>query len=68
MRFKQDESVAPQDELEEEEVLEEGLGEDGKENDDDEAEWIVIEGSEYMDDESEGEDVRWDLKRRMRRR
>ncbi|KAI7158746.1 hypothetical protein D0869_12071 [Hortaea werneckii] len=68
MGFKQDESVAPQDELEEEEVLEEGLGEDGKENDDDEAEWIVIEGSEYMDDESEGEDVRWDLKRRMRRR
>ncbi|KAI7311313.1 hypothetical protein KC315_g12354 [Hortaea werneckii] len=65
--FKQDESVAPQDEIETEgegeKLSEVVVGDDG-----DETEWIVIEGSEYEDGELEGEDVRWELKKRMRRR
>ncbi|KAI7171609.1 hypothetical protein KC352_g24887, partial [Hortaea werneckii] len=65
--FLQDESVVSQDE-EEEEVREEGLSEVVERVGSDESGWIFIEGSEYGDDELEGEDVRWGLKRRMRRR
>ncbi|KAI7084921.1 hypothetical protein KC356_g6355 [Hortaea werneckii] len=67
--FKQDESVAPQDEVEMDvQEEEEEVGEVVKGDHSDETEWIVIEGSEYDDGELEGEDVRWELKRRMRRR
>ncbi|RMY49043.1 hypothetical protein D0863_15246 [Hortaea werneckii] len=65
--FLQDESPASQDEVEEE-VREEGLSEEVEGVGSDESGWIFIEGSEYGDEELEGEDVRWELKRRMRRR
>ncbi|KAI7181887.1 hypothetical protein KC363_g9001 [Hortaea werneckii] len=64
--FTLEESAAPQDEVEVDVQEEEGEVVKGYESD--ETEWIVIEGSEYDDGELEGEDVRWELKRRMRRR
>ncbi|KAI7261869.1 hypothetical protein KC345_g9638 [Hortaea werneckii] len=57
-----------EDALEEEDVQEEALGGVVEGVGSDEAGWIFIEGSEYGDDELEGEEVRWELNRRMRRR
>ncbi|KAI7563178.1 hypothetical protein KC319_g9506 [Hortaea werneckii] len=67
--FRQDESVAPQD-AGEEEGVESGEDVEGPDGEKEESEWIVIDGADYEDgdDEMEGEEVRWELKRRMRRR